>query len=75
MSDRRYTLRGCACGDAFCAGCDDDAWPAEGDTPSERQRGRSAAALQRWIRAEERRTGMDRRRVLESAGLLPGGKS
>lgn len=23
MSDRRYMFRGCPCGDAFCAGCDD----------------------------------------------------
>jgi hypothetical protein len=47
--DRRYTVKGCACGDAFCAGCDDEAWPAVGDTQYQRDRGR-------WVRRNAKRT-------------------
>lgn len=49
-NDRRYTFRGCGCGDAFCAGCDDEAWPAIGDTEREIIRGRWATVYQTWKR-------------------------
>jgi hypothetical protein len=53
--DRRYTVKGCACGDAFCAGCDDEAWPAVGDTQYQRDRGRWATSYQRWVRRNNMR--------------------
>ena len=48
-NDRRYTYRGCQCGDAFCAGCDDESWPALGDSQHHRERGRWATAFLRWL--------------------------
>lgn len=47
--DRRYTFRGCACGDAWCAGCDEKPW----DTA--RGEGERAFRRYREARAKARR--------------------